>query len=188
MGRSNVTILDQHVTRRARLELLNRARALRTAQFGEAVSRDFTLNEIRGSQFKETLLAWFPKAHWPNGQAVIYSINAVDVETARRIVNALPDREGLGYNLPRRPNGQPAGPTLYVGSSENIRSRLFQHLCLAPNGTYALNLSRWCPEACGPITVRVQGMVGEPDRQLTQDVEDALWSSLRPALGKKGGR
>lgn len=73
---------------------------------------------------------------------------------------------------------------LYAGSSQNVKSRLVQHLTKKSKSVYALHLSEWLPED-EEITIEIIKMKGE-DPQKMQKYEDYLWNHYRPLLGKQG--
>jgi hypothetical protein len=75
----------------------------------------------------------------------------------------------------------------YVGRSQNIKSRLRQHLSHKYKGTYGLHMERWCQELDYNIEILIYKFVNQ-DNLLIQALEDALWDELKPCLGRKGDR
>ena len=70
---------------------------------------------------------------------------------------------------------------LYVGSSQDIRKRLKEHLGIIDKTTYALHLSVWWKNR--EISVELYEAKNEKEMQL---FEDLLWDEYKPLLGKKG--
>jgi len=71
---------------------------------------------------------------------------------------------------------------VYVGSSESLKTRIKQHFddnCTAL--TYALHIKCYYKE--DDLIVKY---ININDRDLMQDVEDALWDYYKPVLGKRG--
>lgn len=181
-------ILDRALIGQARRRLLARGRVLRVVEFGEEVQETFTLEQIREGAAETGIMEWLSREVWryPLTQPAIYVIAADSIETANQIAQAFP--QVRDFSGPRFNNGHGDSRTLYVGSSEEIRPRLKQHLWRASRTTYAVNLALWCPEGDGGITVKVQPILGDPSREIRQDIEDTLWQQLMPRFGKPGGR
>ena len=77
---------------------------------------------------------------------------------------------------------------LYVGSSQDIRKRLKEHLGIMNNKgeligktTYALHLSAWFINK--KISIELYEAYNKEEMQL---FEDLLWDEFKPLLGKKG--
>ncbi len=79
--------------------------------------------------------------------------------------------------------------SLYVGSSKSFPSRFAQHLGLAGGAdTYAMRLNQW---ASGyPLDVKLSLWFFSPgmDQWTLELLEQALWDTKRPLLGKRSGR
>lgn len=75
---------------------------------------------------------------------------------------------------------------LYVGSSQDLKKRLNEHLHDCSSKTYALRLSRWACSLNGNLHVKFAVFEGTSRSQL-QDLEDQLASELRPIFGRRGG-
>ena len=73
---------------------------------------------------------------------------------------------------------------LYVGSSQNLISRLEQHLTAKSKIVYALHLSEWFPqdEELRLIVIKMKNQ----DAKKMQKYEDYLWDYYKPLLGKQG--
>lgn len=183
-------ILDDALAIRASEWLNARAEVLRTVTFGDEVEINFTLDQIRGAVTAKEIKKLLPKDFWPhtNKQPSIYVISVNDAKAASEITKAFPTKKDRDFAGPRLNPEVNSSSTLYVGSSEDVRSRLKQHLFRAPKKTYALNLQRWCPKGMGSVKVRVQPILDNGDRQVRQDLEDILWQTMRPIFGKPGGR
>lgn len=185
-------MLNADTVRSARLNLLRRSQNLRAANFDVPVSREFTLEEIAAGAPEEQIVPWLEEnlGEFINGSCV-YCISVDNLETAERVWedfgDLLPPAQ-RGFKASRRNTNHDMTSVLYVGSSEGIRRRLKEHLWEASASTYALNMHRWVQGRAGSVTVRVQTVLNPQNRQLTQDLEDALWDSHRPLFGKRGGR
>lgn len=76
---------------------------------------------------------------------------------------------------------------LYVGRSKKLKSRLQQHLGTEQRGIYSMHLQRWATGNDARISIAYMKFEGQEDL-LVQAIEDGIWSSLRPAFGRKGER
>ena len=75
--------------------------------------------------------------------------------------------------------------TFYVGRSKTLRARLKQHLGAEARGVYSLHLQRWATGNNAEIAIFVMKF-NDAEDLLVQAVENGLWSSLKPAFGRKG--
>lgn len=185
-------MLTAEINRSARMKMLTRARSIRNAKFNDPIECKFTAEQIREGVAVEEVGPWLMQSLGDNITCpALYSLSVENVEVAEVIRNAfdrLPAEQARGYRLPRRNPGHEGQTTLYVGGSEGIRRRLREHIGSAAVGTYALNMGRWYPQFNGLLTVRVQSLSPEVNRDCRQDLEDTLWDSLQPIFGKKGAR
>lgn len=185
-------MIDDNTKRLARTALYARARAIRSVRFGDPVQRVFTLEDIRRGTPDAALAPWLNERLGDQGNVpMLYSLTVNEVEVATALRRAFVQARNVQPRecaLPRDNAGHPIGTTLYVGRSQNIRSRLRQHLWQAPPQTYALNIHRWCPDIAGAVTVSVQPVLGHVDNDTVQDLEDTLWKTLRPIFGRSGSR
>lgn len=100
-------------------------------------------------------------------------------------------------------NNSDVSGTLYVGSScathkraGTLRSRLRQHLIMAPRGTYALSLAEWTSRLQGGLVINAwqypsagDGKEGDDAaRSIVLAIEDWLAGELKPMLGRRGSR
>jgi hypothetical protein len=76
---------------------------------------------------------------------------------------------------------------LYVGRSKKLKSRLTQHLGTEQNGIYSMHLQRWATSNDAKISISYMKFEKREDL-LVQAIEDGIWSSLKPAFGRKGER
>ena len=78
---------------------------------------------------------------------------------------------------------------LYVGSSNDIRQRLKEHLFLCKSNTYAMHLEKWFKTDL-TFTIATWGfndfLTTEKNAEHLQNIEDILWSHYKPLLGKQG--
>ena len=182
-------MINDELLRSARTNLNDRALAVTALQFGPLVARRFELDAIRAGFRRGEIARWLKEelSERPD-LPVIYKIFANDQDTANRLQRAFAACENLDRYKFARNNNVGDSTTVYVGSSHKIRDRLRQHLQSAPGGTYALNMGLWCPEGAGSVTVEAQVMLSDPTPYAVQDVEDALWITSRPMLGKFGAK
>jgi len=179
-------MIDDALLESACARLSARAAALRSALFADPVRRSYTFQQIREGISLGELRRDFEGGDSPR---VIYII-AVDPESAQSVLEAFSAaalNKQRGYCLPRLVTKSPK-PTMYVGSSQSIASRLHQHLNKAPGRTYALNMSRWCPSMEGIVHISIQCISGGTGRDTFQDMEDALWLAREPMFGRLGSR
>lgn len=183
-------IVDDALIDLARQRLLGRAEALGAVTFGRTVERTFLLSELRQGAADAGIIAWLSSDIWPypKAQPTLYVIRLADAATANRLVNCLPARDARDFAAPRENKDAEGSATLYVGSSEDVKKRLREHLWKAHPLTYALHLGRWCMETDDAATVCVQPILKGGDREVRQELEDNVWRQLTPRLGKPGGR
>ena len=133
---------------------------------------------------------WLSDQVWPypKSQSILYVIPAGDLETATRLMTELPDTKARDFACARVNNNAGASDVFYLGSSESIHTRLREHLWQASARTYAMHLRCWCKVTEGEVTVSVRPILECTDRAARQDLEDTLWRSLSPRLGKSGRR
>lgn len=180
------SMIDEALLETACARLSARAAALRSAQYTEPVLRSYTFQEIRDGIGLKELRRDFESG---KGARAIYVI-AIDPESAQSVLDAFmaaAHNKQRGYCLPRLVSKSPK-PTMYVGSSQSIATRLHQHLNRVSGQTYALNMNRWWPSADGVAHVAVQCVSEVVGRDTFQDMEDALWLSREPMFGRLGSR
>ncbi|XXQ67877.1 GIY-YIG nuclease family protein [Neisseriaceae bacterium B1] len=73
---------------------------------------------------------------------------------------------------------------LYVGSSQNLLTRLKQHLNTTSKSTYALHMNRWFT---GNIKIKVIKFDSIVTPDILQIIEDSYAYELKPMFGKTGG-
>jgi len=76
---------------------------------------------------------------------------------------------------------------LYVGRSKKLKSRLTQHLGTEQKGVYSMHLQRWATGNDAKISISYMKFEQKEDL-LVQAIEDGIWTSLKPAFGRKGER
>lgn len=161
----------------ARNNLKNRVATLSNALFGDVIQRDFLFQRIRVGFKPREIRDWIrPLLGQDIGCAAIYRLTVNDQAGADRLRQAFEEFERPdGLRLTRN-NNVTDSRTVYVGSSRDIGPRLQQHLHTCADGTYALKLNLWCPDAENSLKVEVTPVRGDADAPLVQDIEDALWS------------
>jgi len=185
-------MINENTKRLSRTSLYARARAIKRVRFGDPVRRVFTVRDISRGTPEGEITPWLnerlgDQANLP----MLYCLTVSEVEVATALREAFVQARNVRPKecaLPRDNELHPNGTTLYVGRSQNIRSRLRQHLWQAPQTTYALNMHRWCPDIVGHVTVSVQPVLGQAGNEAVQDLEDTLWKTLLPIFGRSGSR
>jgi hypothetical protein len=77
---------------------------------------------------------------------------------------------------------------LYVGGSQNISQRLKGHLGFGAKGTYAMQLAHWAPHLNLTLKFTCARYADTERPEIMQALEDTLWDTLTPMLGRKGKR
>ena len=76
--------------------------------------------------------------------------------------------------------------SVYVGSSEKLRTRLAEHFGKVHDKTYAIRFNEWLPNdeeiTCFYFEVDAQS------QEVLQALENGIWDNLQPIIGKKGGK
>lgn len=186
-----MSILDESLKTFAQALLKERANALPLVEFGQQNQFTFSLKQVRDGAPEAKISELLSTENWPYSkkQPAIYVISANDIDCAKVLANAFPDKKDRSFSGPRVNKDNKGEKTLYVGSSENVAKRLTEHIWRAKHrNTYALNLGLWCPNSEGYIHVHVQPILNCNSREVRQDLEDALWQQLKPIFGKRGGR
>jgi hypothetical protein len=80
---------------------------------------------------------------------------------------------------------QNRGMVLYVGRSRNPRGRLKQHLSNSTSATYAIHLGNWATDLNIVLDFYLYKFK-DIEGRVIQVIEDSLWDSLKPLLGKRG--
>lgn len=83
--------------------------------------------------------------------------------------------------------GRPDSRCLYVGHSLKFDERLRQHLGDGPRQTSALNLKYWDAYPDGGLHLQAYAFADEA-LTLARMLEEYLWDTLKPLLGRRGGR
>jgi hypothetical protein len=74
---------------------------------------------------------------------------------------------------------------LYVGRSKKLRSRLSQHLGAKHEGLFAMHLQRWATRIDCEIEISFYRFDGRSNL-IVQAIEDGVWRSVLPMLGRQG--
>ncbi|WP_432254748.1 hypothetical protein [Limimaricola sp. AA108-03] len=182
-------MIDDELLGFARDNLEKRISALNNAEFGDVVEQDFSFHKIRAGFEPGGIRNLIrPSLGDVTNCAAIYRLTVNDQATADMLQMAFEQfRPPDGLKLARN-NHVADSRTVYVGSSKDVGARLHQHLHFSANGTYALKLHLWCPDADSKINVEVTPVRGEAEASLVQDVEDALWERSHPMFGKFGAK
>ena len=81
-----------------------------------------------------------------------------------------------------------ASTTLYVGSSRSIIKRLREHLGYGNHKTYAMHLAYWAPALNLKLKLHLANYPLAANFEAIQAVEDHVWRTYRPMLGRQGKR
>lgn len=182
-------MIDDKVLNHARNNLEQRIAALSQVQFSDVIQRDFPFGQIRKGFGRGEISACIkPQLGDVIYCAAIYRLTVNNQRGADRLRQAFRDFEPPDGHVLARNNHVTDSKTVYVGSSRKMWQRLQQHLHTSANGTYALKMHLWCPNADNSIKVEIQAVRGAVDASLIQDLEDALWKRSRPMFGKLGAR
>jgi hypothetical protein len=182
-------LITEAVLEQARNDLEHRAAALNDVQFENVVRLNFSFEEIRAGFGRGAISARIrPLLGEGLGSAAIYRLTVNNQAGADRLRHAFVGYEPRNGHMLARNNDVNDSTAVYVGSSQKIGQRLQQHLHSCAEGTYALKMHLWCPDAVNRITVEVAVVRGNVEATLMQDIEDALWRSSRPMFGKIGPR
>lgn len=170
--------------------LLARAQDVQKVKFGPRLDRTFELKDIRRGVANDGISGWLSDEVWPypKSQPTLYVIRAGDAETTTRLMTELQNSEDRDFACAKVNDATGGSNVLYVGSSEGIRKRLREHLWRASTSTYAMHLHRWCKVTEGEVTVSIRPILHCTDRAVRQDLENTLWRTLSPRLGKFGGK
>ena len=143
------------------------------------------LKEISGNQKKiEAEIKKFDKNEWAiylffAGENFKFDLAEYSRAKGNYQMARCPGEEDL-----EKRKGEAKDGCLYVGSSQNLISRLEQHLTAKNKTVYALHLSEWFPqdEELTLIVIKVKNH----DSTKMQKYEDFLWNHYKPLLGKQG--
>ena len=144
-------------------------------------------NDIIPSKVPNGLIAELTE--WEKSQDSIYIYyfylnDNADLESVyEKILNARNNKKGRrAYPRINKPS-----KFLYVGSSRKITNRFKGHLGYGYKGTFAMNLAYWF-NLNSEIIFYCMAFPSGIDRAVIQALEDGLWESLKPLLGRKGPR
>ncbi|EJG0735622.1 hypothetical protein C4G28_RS22580 [Vibrio parahaemolyticus] len=169
----------------ARNELTNLLDALKTFEFPERINKLLKLGDIELNSFVSEIPVG------SNEEDYIYILKVVGRNRTNRVFyDKLEDEKAKPNNpkdFPRLNKKHKGSQYLYVGRSHKLRSRIRQHLGSGHKGTYALHMMRWANKIEENIELQYFKLEGV-ENLVVQAVEDALWSELRPAFGRKGDK
>ena len=186
-------MISTEVLQNARDDLRERADAIDAAindgQFADVIQKDFSFGEIKKGLAPEAISNWIaPLLGQETDATAIYRITVDNQAGADLLSQAYMDYKQPNGPALARNNNVDSSTVLYVGSSRKIIQRLQQHLHTCAEGTYALKMKLWCPDAENTVAVEVHLIRRTVDQSLIQDIEDALWKASRPMFGKLGAR
>lgn len=79
-------------------------------------------------------------------------------------------------------------PVFYVGSSRSLGKRIKEHLGFGPRGTYALQLVYWATDISGELYLTIWRFPEKLGQDVSQAIEDWLWTKCKPMFGRQGPR
>lgn len=169
----------------AQSELTNLLQALKKFKFPERVKKPLKLGNIELDSFVSEIPVG------SNEEDYIYILKVVGRnKTNRKFYDKLENEKAKQNNqkdFPRLNKKHKGSQYLYVGRSHKLRSRIRQHIGSGHKGTYALHMMRWANNIEEDIELQYFKLEGV-ENLVVQAVEDALWSELRPAFGRKGDK
>jgi hypothetical protein len=82
------------------------------------------------------------------------------------------------------------GPSacVYVGSSQKLHRRFRDHFGFGSPGTYALQLQHWASDLDLCIRIECARYPDDLPPNVTQSLEDTLWSQELPMFGRRGAK
>lgn len=170
-------------------EMLECARAaLKTCELESSQQFAIERDHCVASAHSERLLAEIGKFS-PKGITAIYYFQAlkdVNLEACREAFKA--KKGELKQKRAMARCGKNISQTLYVGSSQNLRKRIAEHLGVGSKSTYALHLSCWAGKHELPLTLHCATYTPVTHPAAAQALEDALWDELTPMFGRRGAR
>ncbi len=99
-------MLTDEVIRSARRAILDHSRAVRQAEFADAIECQFIAEQIRSGAAAQGVRRWLEETLFDHfTRPVLYSLSVGDVDTAQAIKNvfdALPEKLARGYCPPKR--------------------------------------------------------------------------------------
>ena len=122
-----------------------------------------------------------------NNKNIIYVITTNEKLSYKTIENAKEKWKNKGYAMFRineeniKSYKANSLKYLYVGSSQEVKTRLKQHLGFGAMSTYSLHLNKWWVNKKINITLYEVNSV-----ENMQLFEDLLWKKYKPFLGKMG--
>lgn len=81
-----------------------------------------------------------------------------------------------------------ASKILYVGSSHTLPNRIREHLGFGFHQTYAMHLAHWAPKLGLQLQLHTAIYPLDSSQEAIQALEDCLWKTLKPMLGRQGQR
>lgn len=77
---------------------------------------------------------------------------------------------------------------LYVGRSDELHARVWQHLGYGHGKTYALQLSHWAHTLHLRFELYCAQYPRDTENDVLQAIEDQLWDEKKPMFGRRGPR
>lgn len=111
-----------------------------------------------------------------------------DLELVKKTFAAAKVKKVGRRAYPRRNKLRERGSCLYVGRSQSVAKRLRDHLGYGAKKTYALQLIHWAR----PLSLEIEFVCAKYSEDTSsvalQALEDTLWETRTPMLGRQGRR
>jgi hypothetical protein len=125
--------------------------------------------------------------HWRiEDQKAVYFIEVdtrIDLPEVQRIFKRAKDEGSRAYC---RLND--TSHCLYVGRSDELPTRIWQHLGYGHGKTYALQLSHWAQPLRLCFELHCAQYPRDTEGDVLQAIEDQLWDEKKPMFGRRGPR
>lgn len=119
----------------------------------------------------------------------IFQMSSSNTITTQQTLNALIQAKTQRKDLCQANGNHINTQTLYVGSEYSPRNRLKQHLSSTyGQGTYAIHLEAWATAFNLDLDFYLYQFSSNSSAQSIQVIEDGLWDTLKPLLGKRGDK
>jgi hypothetical protein len=159
---------------------------IKNIQFEEKLSYKFNTKDLQNVHYVDTLLNNIKKQINHNKYKYIYTFSLPDNFPTDNIYNRYKKAKESKKSERAYARLNRKSPCLYIGSSKGLIPRIKQHLGFGPKGTYAMQICYWCENLNLDITLNIYGFGNGISIKAFQALEDGVWNSLKPMLGRQG--